>query len=308
LAAALCVAGVLLAAGAAYLAWHSFHSPTGSNQLAAGSALNGTGGGTETGRRDDTARGTDRQPTPTDTGPEGAVRQVVEHFYDLLSRKDEDGLQALYRSDDPANLVAGRRAAMHNIVADTGKITVDKLAVDRIRVNDDRAIAHSTVVLSARNAQTGKPYFSDKPMEINWEFAKEGSAWKISGFTVVTDEATAAAIRAFIERYHDLLVKKDADGLVGLYARETTLGTVENRRSAMKEMFAETGPITVRSLKVGNMTVLGENAAVYVYVQLEAMNVKTGRPYFPDTPMTQSWSLVREADGWKLLQYTSKVE
>jgi ketosteroid isomerase-like protein len=300
---ALGIVGVLVATAAAAVAWQTFRTPPpGTEPVTVASPA------TAATRRDDTRKTTELEPPAAEVTPEVAVRKAIERFYDLLSKKDEAGMEALQPANDSAKLVAGRREAMHNIVTETGKITVDQLVIDRIRVDGNRATAHATVLLTAPSLKTGKPYFSDKLIEFNWELIKEGSAWKIGTFNVVPNEDAVAAIRGLIKKYYDLLAKKDMDGIVALYAKQTTLGTATSRQEAMKGLFDETGPITVKSLKFGRMTVLGDGAAVYVYVQLEAMNVKTGRPYFPDKPMTQDWSLVREADGWKLEQFKTEVD
>jgi hypothetical protein len=81
---------------------------------------------------------------------------------------------------------AAAREALHKVLTETGKITARQLAIDRVRVDGNQATAHVTVLLTGRSLKTGKPYYSNKPTEINWELRKEGSAWKIESFTNVT--------------------------------------------------------------------------------------------------------------------------
>jgi hypothetical protein len=167
---ALSAAGVLLAAVAAYFAWHSFHSrsPAGPDPLAGSSAA--------------TSTTSDRQRPPAEVPPEVAVRNLIARFYDLASVKDEDGMAALFLANGSPKTAAAREK-LHKTLTETGKITVRQLAIDRVRVDGNQATADVTVLLTGRSLKTGKPFFMDKPWEVNWEFRKEGSAWKIESFT-----------------------------------------------------------------------------------------------------------------------------
>jgi hypothetical protein len=175
---ALSAAGVLLAAVAAYFAWHTFHSPTPTAAAAS------TGGGVEAAVRQETPRTSDRQKPPAEVPPEVAVRNLIERFYDLASIKDEDGMAALFVANGSPKTAAAREA-LHKVLTETGKITARQLAIDRVRVDGNQATAHVTVMLTGRGLKTGKPYFSNKPTEHNWELRKEGSAWKIESYTTV---------------------------------------------------------------------------------------------------------------------------
>jgi hypothetical protein len=170
--AALSAAGVLLAAVAAYFAWHTFHSRsrTGPDPVAGSSAA--------------TSTTSDRLKPPAEVPPDVAVRNLIEHFFDLYSMKDEDGMAALFVANGSSKTAASRES-LHKGLAETGKITARQLAIDRVRVDGNQATAHVTVMLAGRGLKTGKPYFSNKPTEGIWELRKEGSAWKIESFTIV---------------------------------------------------------------------------------------------------------------------------
>jgi hypothetical protein len=108
-----------------------------------------------------------------------AVRRLIDRYYELLVKKDENGVMALYSQATGATDLEECRNSLHSILVDTGKIDLKQLLIERLEVEGNIAKARVTVLFAATEVLSGKPYFPSKPFVFNWEMVEEEDGWKL---------------------------------------------------------------------------------------------------------------------------------
>jgi hypothetical protein len=177
--------GIAVALGMIYLAWPAATGSAPPSTAARVKPLPAPGAGSRAhpgqgaGPEEKTKNDERKEEPSADVAPAVAVRKVIERYYELLSKKDEEGVLALYsRGVAPASLDSIRQV-LHDLVIDTGGIELKHLAIDRVEVSGGIAKAHVTVELVANTVVTGEPYFQAKPSVLNWDLVEEADGWRL---------------------------------------------------------------------------------------------------------------------------------
>jgi CHAT domain-containing protein/tetratricopeptide (TPR) repeat protein len=113
--------------------------------------------------------------------------------------------------------------------------------------------------------------------------------------------AGEAAVQQVVERFFAAYAQKDLDAFMVLWSAQAP--DYAGRKKTMQEIFAETGPIEVKSLALVRTKVEEAKAWARVKVELVGNDVKTGKPYPLFGKLDRSLHLVREGETWKVWKY-----
>lgn len=106
------------------------------------------------------------------------------------------------------------------------------------------------------------------------------------------------ALRALVEQYFAAYLKKD---LAAMTARWITKSpNFETQRKAEEQFFAASSQVEVRDISIQRLTAEGDQAHLYVGLEMSAVNVKTGNPTEGLGAMVRSIDCVKEAGLWRL--------
>jgi hypothetical protein len=114
------------------------------------------------------------------------IRAVIQRHFDSYAKKDVQAWLSTFRQTNDATVVDKRREGFKKICEATGKIELKQLTVDPIKVDGKTATAHAAALLEGTLLTNNEPYFPKEPMVFDFRLVMDGSAWKISGYTVQT--------------------------------------------------------------------------------------------------------------------------
>ena len=115
--------------------------------------------------------------------------------------------------------------------------------------------------------------------------------------TVASDDA---ALLALVQEFYGSYAKKDLDGFLQLWSsRSPELAT---RRETMQKLFADHEKIEVKGLVIRRLVVEGDKAKLRVEIELNAIEIKTGKPAAGLGKMIRALEGVKEAGSWKVLR------
>ena len=110
--------------------------------------------------------------------------------------------------------------------------------------------------------------------------------------------ADSAALRALVQEYYGSYAKKDLAGLLGLWSARSPESAA--RRKTMQKLFVDFERIEVKGLVIRKMEVEGEKAKLRVELEMDAIEVKTGKPAVGFGKMIRAWEGVKEESAWKV--------
>jgi tetratricopeptide (TPR) repeat protein len=108
------------------------------------------------------------------------------------------------------------------------------------------------------------------------------------------------AVRSVAEKYFALQVRKDLDGLMGLWSSKSP--QLEARKKSATELFASSNEIALKSFAVRQVYVAGDKARVRVEADMHVIEAKTGKEKDGYGKQHQTLEFVRESDGWKVVK------
>jgi tetratricopeptide (TPR) repeat protein len=125
----------------------------------------------------------------------------------------------------------------------------------------------------------------------------------ITGPTPVraADAPAEKAIRAFVDRLFKAYARKDLDGFMALWSEKSPDYAV--RKRTMRQLFAETGPIDLKALRVLRVVVDGASARVHFRVELAGTNPGTGELHRWLGKLDRLLVLTREGGDWQVRRY-----
>lgn len=110
--------------------------------------------------------------------------------------------------------------------------------------------------------------------------------------------ADNAALRALVHEFYGSYAKKDLDGFLRLWsARSPELAT---RRETIQKLFADHEKIEIKGLVIRQMVVEGEKAKLRVELEMDTLEVKTGKPAAGLGKMMCALEGVNEQGAWKI--------
>ena len=110
--------------------------------------------------------------------------------------------------------------------------------------------------------------------------------------------ADEADLRALAQEFYAAYARKDLDGFLRLWSAKSP--ELASRRAATQKLFADHERIELKSLAVRKVTVDGEKAKLRVDVELNAVEVNTGKPAAGYGQMRQALDCAREEGKWKV--------
>ncbi|HEU4387973.1 MAG TPA: tetratricopeptide repeat protein, partial [Blastocatellia bacterium] len=110
--------------------------------------------------------------------------------------------------------------------------------------------------------------------------------------------ADEGALRALAEAYFLSWPAKDLDGFLGLWMSGSP--DLESRKQAMQKFFKDHEQIEVKSPIVQRVTVEGDKAKLRVDVEIDAVEIKTGKPVAGPGLRRLVITCARENDKWRV--------
>jgi len=108
-------------------------------------------------------------------------------------------------------------------------------------------------------------------------------------------------IRGLVKRFFDAYARKDFDGFMSLWTEKSPELAV--RKTTMRRIFSETGPIELKSLEVLQVALAGDAGKVHLHVELAGYDPKTGKLHPLLGKLDRFLELVREKNEWKVRRY-----
>ncbi len=118
--------------------------------------------------------------------------------------------------------------------------------------------------------------------------------------------ADEVALRALAQEFYAGYAKKDLDGLFRLWSAKAP--GLAARRQTMQKFFADNEKIEVKGLVIRQLAVEGEKAKLRIEVELNALEVKTGKPTAGLGKMMRALEVVKEGEAWKVWREASAEE
>jgi CHAT domain-containing protein/ketosteroid isomerase-like protein len=113
-----------------------------------------------------------------------------------------------------------------------------------------------------------------------------------------------AAIRRLVENYFAAYQKKDLEGLMSLWSVKSP--DVATTRQSLQQTFAGVEKIAVSIIKIGKATIAADKAKLMIEIEINAVELKTGRPA-PER-LHRTLSLIREGGEWKVWSLAASEE
>lgn len=114
-----------------------------------------------------------------------------------------------------------------------------------------------------------------------------------------------AALHSIVERFFAAYSKEDLDGFMALWSGKSPEYAQSKR--AMQKIFAESEQIEVKGLAIRKITVGAgvptSPLKVRVFIEMSAVDVKTGKPAAGFGKMNRTLHLVKEDGQWKVWRY-----
>ncbi|MFN2511373.1 MAG: hypothetical protein ABR568_08010 [Pyrinomonadaceae bacterium] len=108
------------------------------------------------------------------------------------------------------------------------------------------------------------------------------------------------AVRGVAEKYFVLQVRKDLDGLMGLWSSKSP--ELQARKKSAEELFASSKDIALKNFVVRQVSVAEDKARVRVEADMQVIEAKTGKEKDGYGKLHQTLECVKEADGWKVVK------
>lgn len=121
-----------------------------------------------------------------------------------------------------------------------------------------------------------------------------------------TTASDDAALRALVEEFYGSYAKKDLDGFLRLWSAKSP--EFAARRETTRKLFTGLEKIEVKGVVIRKIAVEGEKAKLRVELEMDAIEVKTGKPAAGFGKMIRSWEAVKEEGIWKVWHETSAEE
>jgi hypothetical protein len=99
----------------------------------------------------------------------------------------------------------------------------------------------------------------------------------------------------------DAYTRKDLDGFMSCWSSEAR--GFESRRKTMKQIFTETGPITLKELTIVRSTIQPAVATIRVSVDLAGLDEKSGKPHPMLGRLDRIVGLKQTSAGWRIVRY-----
>src|SRR5260370_11437694 len=125
--------------------------------------------------------------------------------------------------------------------------------------------------------------------------AQDESRQQRPGSASAADEA---ALRALAEQFYAAPAKKDLDGFLQLWSAKAP--ALAARRQTMEKLFADNEKIEVKGVVIRKTALEGETAKLRVEVEMNAIEVKTGKPAAGLGKMIRLLEGVKEQGGWRV--------
>jgi CHAT domain-containing protein/Tfp pilus assembly protein PilF len=152
---------------------------------------------------------------------ETALRNLTEKFFTAFQKQDIDALMSLWNEKSP-DYATSKQSFQQSFAAN--KIEVKSTMMDKLTVDDDKAILRVVVDSDAVDVKTGKPASGFGKLNHTLYFIKENGIWKITHF-VSSEEDLAAAIA---------VAKTEEEGKA-LYEANKELQTIELQRALIAQ-------------------------------------------------------------------------
>ncbi len=115
-------------------------------------------------------------------------------------------------------------------------------------------------------------------------------------------DADDKAIRDLAGRFFDAYASKDLDAIMALWSEKSP--DYEARKKTMAGLYAQTGPIGLKSMEVVRLRRDGGAASVRVRAELTGNDLKTGKLHPFLGRLDRVLDVAREGGEWKILRYT----
>lgn len=127
-----------------------------------------------------------------------------------------------------------------------------------------------------------------------------------SNFRSLAQSDGEAAVGALVEQYFAAWQKEDLDAAIGLWSEKSP--DLAAGKSRLQSFFSANDKVEVKNLQLRRLVIEGERASTLATFELNAIEVRTGRPAMGNGKTTGAMSLVREAGEWKVWSETSAEE
>ncbi len=114
------------------------------------------------------------------------------------------------------------------------------------------------------------------------------------------------ALRAVAEELFAAYAREDLEGFMGQWSANSP--ELATRRKAMQELFAANERIEVKRLTVSRVKVEGDKASLRVSFEMNALDVKTGKPAEGFGRMNRALQFVKEEGRWKVWREAAAEE
>ncbi len=142
-------------------------------------------------------------------GDEAALRALLERFSAAYRAKDFEGLIALW-SKAPTDFEAGKEA-LKRAFEEQEQLGLKELAVVRLTVNGDRALARISVAAGGAQAQSVTPVNERAKLNRTIHFVKEGGTWKVRRFVASEEELAAELVNSKTAVERQALLEKEKE-------------------------------------------------------------------------------------------------
>jgi CHAT domain-containing protein/tetratricopeptide (TPR) repeat protein len=121
------------------------------------------------------------------------------------------------------------------------------------------------------------------------------------GLAQEASPADETALRAAAEEFYAAYAKEDLEGLMGLWSSNAP--DLASRRKAMQDVFAANEKIEVKRLTVRTVKLEGDKASLRIGFEMNAVDVKTGKPAENSGNLIRALHLIKEGGTWKVWRY-----
>ena len=118
--------------------------------------------------------------------------------------------------------------------------------------------------------------------------------------------ADEPAIRVLVERYFAAYAKKDLEAIGRLWSDKSP--DLPQTKARLKEFFSLNDKIETRNLSLRQFTVEGDRATALAMVEINAIDLKTGKPSIGPGKMNRALGFSKEGGEWKVWRDISAEE
>ena len=114
------------------------------------------------------------------------------------------------------------------------------------------------------------------------------------------------AVRSVVDELFVSYASEDLEGYMKLWSAKSP--DLEARRKALQDLFAASEKIEVKSVAIRKVKLESEKASVRVALEINALNVKTGKLAQGFGKMNRTVDLIKERDQWKVFREAAAEE